>query len=116
MGAVIVGIAIIVGIELFSSSSIASNKDALLNDLQNLGQYAYRYKLRPEPMGGGGRVYTGFNIPVNLASNGNGSYRADVTPGAVTLVATSATGYGSISACLDSNGVLNNFSYTGNFQ
>ena len=96
--------------------SDSSNKDAIINDLQNLGQYAYRYKLRPEPLGGGGKFYTGFTIPAKLASDDNATYSSAVTSNTVTFTGTSAFNYGTLSAVLDSNGVLGTFSYTGDFQ
>ena len=116
LGAIIVGVAIVVGIILFSGTSVGSNKDAIINDMQNLGQYAYRYKLRPEPLGGGGRFYTGFNIPAKLASNDNGTYSSAVTSNTVTFTGISALGYGGVSAVLDSNGALGTFTFTGDFQ
>ncbi len=116
LGAIIVGIAIIAGIFLFSNTSVSSNRDAIIADLQSLGQYAYRYKLRPEPLGGGGLFYTGFTIPSKLASNDNGSYSSTVAASSVTLIGQSAFGYGTITAVLDSTGALGTFTYSGDFQ
>ena len=115
VGIIIVGIAITTGIYLFSANTVSSNKDAILNDLNNIGQYAYRYKLRPEPLGGGGRTYTGFVLPGLLASNENATYSSVATATKVTLTAVSKSGYGTVSADLDSNGVLGNQTYTGEF-
>ena len=113
LGVIIVGIAIGVGMELFSGTSVGANKDAIVNDLMNLGQYAYRYKLTPIPYGGGGRMYTGFSIPAKLENNDNAVYAAVATAGTVTFTATSNFGYGTISAVLDSAGNLANYSYVG---
>ncbi len=46
LGVIIVSIAIAVGIILFGSGSISSNKEALINDLNNIAAHAYQYKLR----------------------------------------------------------------------
>ena len=116
LGAILVAIAIAVGVYLFSGASMSSNKDAIINDLQNLGQYAYRYKLKPEPLGGGGKVYTGFNIPAKLASNDNAKYSSTATANTVTFIGTSAFSYGTVTAVLDSAGALGTFTYTGDFQ
>ena len=116
LGVIIVGIAIAVGIGLFFGTSVSSNKDAIINDLMNLGQYAYRYKLKPEPLGGGGRRFTGFTIPAKLASNENATYSSVTIATSVTFTATSAFGYGTITAVLDSNGVLGPPTPTGDFQ
>ena len=115
-GVIIVGIAIATGIYLFSGNSVKANKDAIISDLNNIGQYAYRYKLRPEPLGGGGRVYTGFTLPVKLASNENATYSSAATPTKITFTAVSKMGYGTITADLDSNGLLGNPSYTDDFN
>ena len=116
LGVIIVGIAIAVGIGLFGADSVSSNRDAIINDLMNLGQYASRYRLTPIPFGGGGRVYTGFKIPESLKQNDNATYAAnDVSPKSVTLLATSKYGYGTVSTVLDSNGVLGTYTYTGEY-
>ena len=116
LGIITVGIAIAVGIWLFTGHSVLSNKDAILNDLQNLGQYAYRYKLKPEPLGGGGTHYTGFNLPMKLSSTENASYASTATASQVTFTATSTYGYGTIVAIVDSVGVLGSFTLSGEFQ
>jgi hypothetical protein len=113
LGVIIVGVAIGVGMELFSGTSVGSNKDAIVNDLMNLGQYAYRYKLTPIPYGGGGRTYTGFTVPAKLNNNDNAMYSAVATASSVTFTATSNFGYGTVSAVLDSSGNLANYTYVG---
>src|SRR5437773_7830548 len=104
LGVIIVGIAIGGGVTLYSGASTSANKDAIVNDLMNLGQFAYRYKLRPEPLGGGGLGYTNFVLPSRLANNDNASYTAGVSAARVTFQAVSKFGYGSVSAVLDSVG------------
>ena len=116
VGVIVVGIAIGVGIFLFSGTSVGSNKDAIYNDMMNLGQYAYRYKLRQEPLGGGGLVYTGFTIPAILAGNENADYTSTASAGSITFTAVSRFGYGTIVAILDSAGVVGNHTYTGEFN
>jgi hypothetical protein len=119
LGVIIVGIAIAVGISMFSSSSVQSNKDAIINDLNNLAANAYQFRIRPTTMGGGGGSYTGgsgFAIPTKLASNDNGTFTGTNAAQAVTIVGTSAQGYGTVTAVCDSTGRLGNFTYTGQFQ
>ena len=119
LGVIIVGIAIAVGISMFSSSSVQSNKDAIINDMNNLAANAYQFRIRPTTMGGGGGSYTGGNgyaIPLKLASNDNGSFTATNAAQAVTFVGTSNQGYGAVTAVCDSTGRLGNFTYSGQFQ
>src|SRR5215470_10767108 len=90
LGVIIVGIAIAVGISMFSSSSVQSNKDAIVNDLNNLAADAYQYKIRPTTMGGGGGTYGGYKVRTKLSSNDNGSYAptSPVAGGAKSFVFT----------------------------
>ena len=116
LGILAVGIAIIAGIYLFGGHSISSNKDAIVDDLLSLGQYAYRYRLRPEPLGGGSRKYDGFRIADNLVRNGNADYSDfTVTSDEITFNAVSTYGYGSVIGKLDKEGQMT-FSYQGDFQ
>ena len=119
LGVIIVGIAIAVGITMFSSSSVQSNKDALINDLNNLSANAYQYRSRPITMGGGSGSYTGgvgYAISTKLASNDNGTFTATNAAQTVTFIGTSAQGYGTVTAVCDSSGRLGSFTYTGQFQ
>src|SRR5258707_14829728 len=115
IGVIIVGIAIALTFFLFAASNVASNKDAILGDLMNISQSAYRYRLRPEPLGGGGRAYTGFALPASLASNENATYTFVATASKVTFTATSKFGFGSVVTDLDSDGVLGSKTYSGDF-
>ena len=124
LGVIIVGIAIAVGITMFSSSSVQANKDAIVNDLNNLAANAYQFKIRPCTMGGGGSTYAGgscspanpYVIPTKLASNDNATYTATVTAIAVTFTGSSRSYNGStVTAVCDTSGRLGNFTYAGEF-
>lgn len=116
LGVIIVGIAIAVGIALFGSSSVSSNKDAIVNDLLNLAADAYQYKTRPVTMGGGGNSYANYQVPLILRPNENATYSTtSVSAASVTFQANSALGYGTVSVVCDSTGRLGNFTYTGEF-
>ena len=116
LGVIIVGIAIAVGISMFSSGSVQSNRDGIINDMNNLAANAYQYRIRPTTMGGGGGSYTNYVIPTKLQSNENGNYTSSVTAAAITFTGTSGQGYGTCVAVLDSTGKLTSFTYTGDFQ
>ena len=113
LGVIIVGIAIAVGISMFSSGTVQANKDAIINDLNNLAANAYQYRIRPTTMGGGGGGYTGYAIPTKLAANENATYAAgSISSTSVTFTGTSKQGYGTVIAVLDSTGKLGTFSGT----
>ena len=118
LGVIIVGIAIAVGITMFSSSSIQSNKDGIINDLNNLAANAYQYRIRPTTMGGGGGSYTNYAVPQKLQTNSNGSYSTtSVAPASIGFQGKSAQNPTNIVTCtLDSTGALTSFSYQGEFQ
>lgn len=120
LGVIIVGIAIAVGLSLFSAQSIQSNKDAIINDLNNIAAQAYQYRIRPSSMAGGNGSYTGFNIPSKMASNANATYTCDPSTGStVTFTATSANNASNlVYAAIDTDGkfIQSEWSYTGEFQ
>ncbi len=116
LGVIIVGIAIVVGIYLFTATSVSSNKDAIINDMMNLGQYAYRYRLKPEPLGGGSRSYLNLNIPANLVDNDNATYTFVASPNSVEFTATSKFGYGTVIVELDADGRLGTYTFNDDFR
>ena len=78
---IVVGIAVAVGITMFSDSATNANRDALTNDLVNLASRAQQYYRRPTSLGGGGNSFVGLSADAaglakltNNASNGNGVY------------------------------------------
>jgi hypothetical protein len=85
LGVIVVGIAVAVGITMFSDSAISANRDALTNDLVNLASKAQQYYRRPTQLGGGGNSFAGLVIGklTSHTSNANGCY---------TLGSVSATG------------------------
>jgi len=88
LGVIVVGIAVAVGITMFSDSAISANRDAVTNDLVNLASRAQQFYRRPTSLGGGGNSFAGLTADAaglakltNKASNGNGTYSI-VTAGA----------------------------------
>jgi len=77
-GWTILPLSAIVLLSMFSGVSISSNKDAMINDLNNIAAHAYQYRLRPASMGGGEGSYRGYAIPAKMSQNENGIYTAHV--------------------------------------
>jgi hypothetical protein len=117
LGVIIVGIAIAVGLSLFSAQSVQSNRDAIINDLNNLAAQAYQYRIRPTSMGGGQGDYSSFAIPTKMRTNENATYSS--APSAATIVFTAVSSQNpsnTVQVTIDSNGRLSGWSYTGDFQ
>jgi hypothetical protein len=117
LGVIIVGIAIAVGLSLFSAQSVASNKDSIVNDIANLAATSYQYRIRPASMGGGGGSYAGYTITSKLSSNDNATYTCTVqAPDGVTFVGTSVNG--TVTGVQNATGNLTKagWAYTGSFQ
>jgi hypothetical protein len=76
LSVILVGIAIIVGINLFSASAAQANLEAVINDVLSFGARAQQYYVKPVMMGGGGYSFNRITIQDVTAktSNENGTY------------------------------------------
>jgi hypothetical protein len=81
LSVIIVGIAVVVGINMFGASAASANLEAVSNDLLNLAASAQQYYVKPASMGGGGNTFTGLTADAAgvakltpKASNDNGTY------------------------------------------
>jgi hypothetical protein len=118
LGVIIVGIAIAVGLSLFAANSVTSNRDAIINDINNIAANAYQFYIRPLSMAGGGSSYTlggGYKIPGRMSSNDNGTYAAPPA-NPLVITGTSKTYPGStVVGQVTSLGVVSFTSFTGEF-
>lgn len=73
---IIVGIAVVVGINMFSASSSSANRDAVISDATNLGTMAQQYYRKPTALAGGGNSFVGWwaTVPTSLKTTANGTY------------------------------------------
>ncbi|HDQ00334.1 MAG TPA: hypothetical protein ENN22_14300 [bacterium] len=74
LAVIIVGIAIIVGINMFSASAAAANQDAVVNDCLDLAGRAYQWAIKPEATGGGNNSFKGIDftkLGLSVAENSN---------------------------------------------
>jgi len=94
LGVIIVGIAIVVGINLFNANAEESTKDGVVSDCTNLGAMAQQYYKKPTSMGGGGNAFTGWVIPPSLAATSYGTYAPAVTGQQVVITGTPLSGNG----------------------
>lgn len=118
LGVIIVAIAISFGIYIFNSSSISSNKDGLMSDINDVASDAFAYFQRAKLMGGGNGSFTGYTMNPAFVSNAHGDIAMTIAGDgkSITLLATSRNGYGTITAILDDKGNITAPVYTGEFQ
>jgi hypothetical protein len=76
LGVIIVGIAVVVGINVFTASSEEASKDAVVADCTTIGAMAQQYFRKPTAMAGGGNSFVDFAVPAALVENANGTYTA----------------------------------------
>ena len=95
LGVIIVGIAIAVGISMFKSNAVSSNRDQVINDLNNLGAKAEQFWRKPTSMAGGGQSFAGFGLTVDDTLNGNGMYAISAIGGSYPTPSTTPGNYAS---------------------
>ena len=93
LGVIIVGIAVVVGINVFTASAASSNREAVVSDLTTIASMAQQYFRKPTALGGGDNSFTNFRMPALSATPAdntatttktpNGSYT--LTPGAASI-------------------------------
>ncbi len=117
LSVLIVAVAIAVGITIYNTWSIKSNKDGLINDLNLISSLAYGYYSRAQIMGGGNGTYVGFDVATDVKTNENGdvTWVVDGSGKALTFTATSRYGFGTVQTVMDDKGNLTNFVFSGEF-
>ena len=93
LGVIIVGIAVVVGINLFNANAEESTKDGVVSDCTNLGAMSQQYYKKPTSMGGGGNSFVGWVLPGTgvaggLDSTAYGMYTANAVAASVTITGT----------------------------
>ena len=75
----LIGIAIYVGVSMFSANTVEDSRNAIIVDLQNFAARANAYYWKPTTQGGGGKSFSGISMsqiyPMN--ENVNASYRIE---------------------------------------
>jgi hypothetical protein len=118
VGVIVIGIAITVGISIVSAQTVATNRDAMINDLNHLASYAYQYRLRLRCMGGGEGDYSAFAIPPKLKENEDATFSiASVQVNTISLMAISAENESNtIEVVVGSEGKITAWTFGGDFQ
>lgn len=90
LGVIIVGIAVAVGINMFQSSAIDANRNAIVSDLAHLASKAQQYYKKPATLGGGSQDFNGFALNTLDQDNDNGGFRIGDSTFAATAAAKPA--------------------------
>jgi len=90
LGVIVVGIAVAVGITMFTDNAVSANKDAVTNDLVNLASRAQQFYRRPTALGGGQGSFilldaSSLSKLTSKPTNSNGTYSI-LTAGTATSV------------------------------
>lgn len=88
LGVIIVGVALVVGISMYSAHSAESKRNLVINECVNLGSDAQKYYRKPVALGGGEQSFTGWTIPADLVVTASGSYRATVFSDSIVIIGT----------------------------
>lgn len=92
LGTIIVGVAVVVGINMFTTGAVNAERDALLQDVNNVASTAASYWRKPAALGGGARSFVGVSDVTSFgadSSNANGNFiMSTVIANSFTLTAT----------------------------
>lgn len=99
LGVIIVGIAVVVGINLFNSSSKDAGRDQVISQLTNLASKAQQYFKKPQSLGGGENKFVGFKLGTTDATSSIGNF--DVFAGSTAPSALDAVSFAGVSADQD---------------
>lgn len=89
LGLLIIGIAIAVGVSMFSANAEESCRSAIVNDLLFYANQARAYYWKPTFLGGGGKSFTGLRLSMlaNFSENENARYYIEsADPGECIIV------------------------------
>ena len=88
LGTIIIGIAIVVGINLFQASAVEHKRDLLINEGMTVANNAYQYYHRPRSLGGGQFSFANYEIPPTMINSGNGRFTSTSSNTQVIIIGT----------------------------
>ncbi len=78
LGVIVVGIAVVVGMDQFSTSAVEANRDAIISDLNFLSVAAQAYYKKPASYGGGNNSFKGWEVPDYFNDYESGKMKANI--------------------------------------
>ena len=116
LGTIIVGVAVVVGINMFTTGAVNSERDALILDINTVAASAASYWRKPAALGGGARSFVGVSDITSFGSDSstmNGNFvMSSVTANQFVLTATGANEGVIIVATISQQGVTGTPSIT----
>ncbi len=86
---IVVGVAIAMGILLFSTNAIEQKRNEIINECALLASEAQLYFRKPKDLGGGGKSFVGWTVPLQYATTEVGRFDASVvSPTEVKITGT----------------------------
>ena len=79
LSVIVVGVAIMVGVILFNTNAIEQKRNEIINECALLASEAQLYYRRPTDLGGGGKSFTGWDVPPQYETTEVGRFEATVT-------------------------------------
>ena len=81
LGVIIVGLAIVVGMDMFQGYMQENNREQLISHCLTILSKAEEYYKKPTDLGGGGGSYKGFEVPEDLTRNELGRFNITLASG-----------------------------------
>ncbi len=91
LGVIIVGIAVVVGINIFGSNAEQANKDALTQDCLRIASAAQGFYRKPTMLGGGNNAFDGIEITDCGMSQGASTTSGENVNGVYTITTAATT-------------------------
>jgi len=88
LGLIIIALAIFLGISYFRTNAIELKRNNVIEEGVILANMAQQYYRRPLEMGGGGKTFTGWTVPVPLVVTPSGHFIASVAETQVIITGT----------------------------
>lgn len=79
LGVILVGIAVAVGINMFSANSLEQKRNEITSEGVILASEAQLFYRKTVSFGGGGRTFTGWTVPSQYQPTAAGNFTATVT-------------------------------------
>lgn len=88
LGIIVVGVAVMLGINVFRQNAIDQKRNSVTNECINLASMAMSYFRKPKSYGGGENSFYGWDVPPELRQTATGSFRASVYDDSVVIIGT----------------------------